>query len=110
MPSILPVSRFEQLHNPHNCRISFMRFFTLPSRPSHPFARRHPCITPTGENMKLAITLGVKFRSFGITFYEFDQSWSIPLPVVTTISATQLLSVSERGVTLNVGFGGVIYE
>lgn len=49
----------------------------------------------------LAISPSVKFRSFGIDLYKFNQNWTLPLPPIAGLVGNKnLLDFNDRGVTL----------
>lgn len=49
--------------------------------------------------MKLKLNLAIKFRAWGITFYEVNEV--IDMPITTPIPINQVL-LNERGITLRV--------
>lgn len=52
--------------------------------------------------MKLHIVLSVKFRAFGVTFGNISEQWDKALPFTSIVPAQNLLTYSERGVTLTI--------
>jgi hypothetical protein len=61
------------------------------------------CYRPAeGGEMKLHIVLSVKFRAFGVTFGNISEQWDKALPFTSIVPAQNLLTYSERGVTLTI--------